>query len=86
MLAPAPTPTRNRPGTRSQDEAVCAPVRLEGEPGRAGGDEQNADVEQVAAEPVDERVGADHAEDHPDDHRVSVRPAWIGDQPSPSWP
>ena len=41
----------------------------QGEPGRAGGDEQDSDVEQVTSESADGRVGAEHAEDHSDDHR-----------------
>ena len=68
MVAPTPAPMKNRPGTRSGGGGARTDERQR-EPGRAGGDEQDAEMEQVTSEPPDGRVGADHAEDHPHDHR-----------------
>ena len=41
----------------------------QGERGGAGGDEQDADVEQLASESLDEHARHEHPHDHAGDHR-----------------
>ena len=81
MLAPTPTPIRKRPGIEVPARGGLRAHEGQREDRGAGSDQQDAEVQQVASEPLDQRRGGEHAEDQPHDHRrqrqarVDRRPA-----------
>ena len=74
MLAPAPRPIRNSDGARSQRGDRVRAGHGQGQDDRSRGDDRDANVQQMTAEPSDERRPHAHPGDHADDHRDQRQP------------
>ena len=81
MLAPAPAPIRNRPGSRSHDDAFGVAAAVVARTHGAGGDHQQPEVQHVTPEAADDHRAADQAGDQADDHRRQGEPGVDGRPP-----
>ena len=68
MLEPAPSPIRNSPGGKIQRRDGVGAGHGEGQHDCARHDDQDAEMEQIAAEAGDQREPGTHPGDHADDH------------------